>query len=65
MIYTIVAGTKIVPWRSLPMNAVLPHGNKQHLIISTDSVQLNGKLLLGEELATTQGGGDRGCELAA
>jgi hypothetical protein len=25
------------------MNTVLPHGNKQHLILSTDSVQLNGK----------------------
>jgi hypothetical protein len=24
---TVVAGTKIVPSRSLPMNAVLPHGN--------------------------------------
>jgi hypothetical protein len=29
------------------MNAVLPHGNKQHLILPTDSVQLNGKLHTG------------------
>ena len=44
------------------MNAVLPDGNKQHLILSTGSVQLNGKLRLGEELAPTQGSGERGCE---
>jgi hypothetical protein len=39
----ILAGTKIVPSRSLHMNA---HGNKQHLSPSTDSVQLNGNLRL-------------------
>jgi hypothetical protein len=44
---SIVAGTKIAPSRSLLMNAVLPHGNKQHLILSTDIVQLNGKLRVG------------------
>jgi hypothetical protein len=42
----ILASTKIVPSRSLPTNAVLPLGNKQHLILSADSVQLNGKMRL-------------------
>ena len=46
-IYSTMAGTEIVPSKSLSMNAVLPHGNKQHLNLSTDSVQLNGKLRLG------------------
>jgi hypothetical protein len=52
---TIVAGTTIVPSRSLPINAVLPRGNKQHLILSTDSVQLNGKLRLGGRTGNNAG----------
>jgi hypothetical protein len=52
---TIVAGTKIVPSKSLPMNTVLPHGNKQNLILSTDSVQLNRKLRLGRKTGNNIG----------
>jgi hypothetical protein len=62
---TIAAGTKIVPSRSLPTKAVLPHGNKQHLILSTDNMQLKGSCPSEEELATMLGGGERRSESAA
>jgi hypothetical protein len=38
---------------------------KQHLILSTDRVQLNGKLRLGGRMATMQGRGERVCGSAA
>jgi hypothetical protein len=52
---TVVADMKIVPSRSLPMNPVLPHRNKQHLILLTDSVKLNGKLHLGGRTGNNAG----------
>jgi hypothetical protein len=54
-IITIVAGTKIVPSRSMTMNAVLSHRNKQHLNLSTESGQLKGKLRLGERTGNNAG----------
>jgi hypothetical protein len=55
MMLTIVAGTKAVPLRPLHMNAVLPHRNKQCLILLTDSVQLNGKLYIGGRTGNNTG----------
>jgi hypothetical protein len=46
---------KIVPLRSLHMNAVLPHRYKQHMAASTDSVQLNRKLRLGRRTGNNAG----------
>jgi hypothetical protein len=58
-----MAGMKIVPSRSLCMNTMLPHGNKEHLISLTDSVQLNRKLCLRGR--PSNNAGERGCGSAA
>jgi hypothetical protein len=62
---TIVADTKIVSSRSLPTNAVLPLGNKQQLILSTECVQLNGKVRLGGRTGNNAGWREAGVESAA